>query len=175
MKCERLRGQRACFGLLSPLVTVATHWVSHRTILCPRSVGKDCQFCRGLNPKLVGYACVKTVAADGSVSPVLLAEMPPSLVAILWRLPDPSVHPIQFADLEPVKVTVQRASSRSEWFLVHRGPLSVEHPVHLSEVLDSMARLYSLKAEPGEEQFAERFGRSVVAVADSVLLPHLAG
>jgi hypothetical protein len=160
MKCKRFRGLDVSFGFCSPLVSVAVHWTGGRTIICPRAAQVGCSVCRGMMPRLLGYAAVKERLPSGSWSEIFLAELPPSLVLLTAGFVDPQTDPLSIDGGVPgLLVRCTRASVRSAWEGIECERLPVSTSIDLGEVLDSVARLYRLPSAAGAARasFVDRF------------------
>lgn len=169
MKCVRFRGTSVRFSLCSPLVLLAVHWTGGRTIICPRAARVDCAVCRGLTPRLLGYCAAREFSPEGKWGPVVLAELPPSLIDPLCSYADPLLDPLRVeSGLMGMRISAHRSGVRCAWEILECKQGDVVQEISLSELYDSIGRLYQLPSDVDSrcDNFVARFGSALLARHD---------
>jgi hypothetical protein len=173
MRCQRFRGLEVSFGCCSGLLCLGTHWLEGRTVICPRAVGRPCEWCRGLRPKLLGYAAVRVQAQGSFGTEILLGEFPPSMVELLHRHVDPTEDPFLWRpEVKGLLLSCTRPSVRSAWLMTSRAQCQPKVAASAADVFEAVGRIYRLRPAPGTSElgFAERFGEFIAGAADGAAL-----
>lgn len=171
-RAARFRGLSCSFVVCSrSLLLLPLHWLQGRSQVCALSVCDECRACRGQLYRLTGYVAAREVLADGSPGQLQLVECAESLARGMLGLDLAMLPPAaRLFHCHGLAVVGSREAARRPWSVSLADSVQPTTAVEDSELIDQVARLYSLPSNPDGRSYSwgERMRLSVPARIDQL-------